>query len=154
FTRRSGDGVRIYRADPNDQGEFTSSAPVEDLPANYRRATLMADDQTLYLQGPVKGGSHTIFRSWRRATSSEWITPKAVREVRGGKRGAQAPFVTPDGQFMFFASDREGGKGGLDLWVLRLREPESESAESPDSLAAEVRPVTGPIQQWLTVGPF
>lgn len=154
FTLRNRDVVKIHRADPNDQGEFTSAAPVDGIPASYCRATLMADDQTLYLQGPVKGGSQTIFRSWRRATSSEWITPKAVREVKGGKRGAYAPFVTPDGQFLFFASDREGGKGGLDLWVMRLREPEADAAVAAVNRASQLQPVSGPIQQWLTVGPF
>jgi len=28
-----------------------------------------------------------------------------------------APFVSPDGKSLYFASDREGGRGGTDIWV-------------------------------------
>lgn len=32
------------------------------------------------------------------------------------------PFVTMDGKWMYFSSDRPGGEGGLDLWVIELDE--------------------------------
>jgi OmpA-OmpF porin, OOP family len=35
---------------------------------------------------------------------------------------AQQPYVTFDGQTMFWSSNRPGGKGGLDIWMCRLDE--------------------------------
>ena len=34
-----------------------------------------------------------------------------------GKNVDFAPVVSPDGNYLFFASDREGGQGGQDIWV-------------------------------------
>ena len=39
-----------------------------------------------------------------------------------GKTGDVAPCLSRDGGFLFFASDRPGGKGGLDLWVISTLE--------------------------------
>ncbi len=33
-----------------------------------------------------------------------------------GKTGDRSPNLTRDGRILYFASDRPGGKGGLDLW--------------------------------------
>jgi outer membrane protein OmpA-like peptidoglycan-associated protein len=34
----------------------------------------------------------------------------------------QQPYVTPDGKYLFFSSNRPGGKGGFDIWVSHIDE--------------------------------
>lgn len=48
-----------------------------------------------------------------------WETPDTLRStVNSGKRNAY-PFVLTDGATLYFASDREGGLGGLDIYITR-----------------------------------
>jgi hypothetical protein len=39
-----------------------------------------------------------------------------------GKRGDMSPCLNSDGTRLYFASDRPGGKGGLDLWSVLTKE--------------------------------
>ncbi|PST85072.1 hypothetical protein C7T94_02865 [Pedobacter yulinensis] len=55
-------------------------------------------------------------------TSSGWSEPKAAGlQVNSKDWNAIQPFVTPDGKFLIFSSDRPGGFGNYDLWYCPLR---------------------------------
>ncbi len=56
----------------------------------------------------------------RRADDGSWSTPERLREyINTPNHTATHPFVTQDRgrEILFFASDKEGGAGGLDLYV-------------------------------------
>ncbi|MDX2062532.1 MAG: OmpA family protein [Bacteroidia bacterium] len=61
-------------------------------------------------------------RAWGPYEKVEGVNGSRTREVpERGKTRTEAtfdiqPFITPDGNTMYFASDRDGGQGGLDLW--------------------------------------
>src|SRR5262249_9759541 len=93
-------------------------ALVKELPADFHHVTLTPGGKTMYLQGPLGGGRTGLFVSTR--TAKGWCKPSELDELNHpeGKRGDFSPSLTRDGTLLYFASDRPGGKGGLDLYVV------------------------------------
>ena len=51
-----------------------------------------------------------------------WTKPEPVVKLNHpeAKRGDMSPVLSIDGTRLYFSSDRPGGKGGLDLWVVPI----------------------------------
>lgn len=63
--------------------------------------------------------SSAIYSSRRNGNGwSEPVKLDAAINVSGAN--TQQPFVTPDGKYLLYASDRSGGQGGFDLWYAGL----------------------------------
>jgi outer membrane protein OmpA-like peptidoglycan-associated protein len=55
-------------------------------------------------------------------SKGSWQNIRNLGEIVNSKAWDSQPFVSPDGEQLFFASDRPGGYGGTDIWVShRLR---------------------------------
>src|SRR5690606_14725399 len=53
-----------------------------------------------------------------RYTDQGWSGPvKLNNYVNAGGSNAMQPFVTPDGKYLYFVSNRKGGVGGNDIWM-------------------------------------
>ncbi|MCB9188562.1 MAG: OmpA family protein [Flavobacteriales bacterium] len=51
----------------------------------------------------------------------KWMKPRLLEEAVNEKGYAsQHPFITKDGKLLFFASDRPGGQGGMDIWMCEV----------------------------------
>ncbi len=76
----------------------------------------------MYLQGPLEKERWGLFRSVR--GSSGWGKPEPLDGLNNadGPTGDRSPGLSRDGTFLYFASDRPGGKGGLDLYVVKTDE--------------------------------
>lgn len=123
FTRKSGDGWRVYVASrPGNTGAAGFGEPrrLKELPPNFHHATLTPDGKTMYLQGPLEKGRWGLFRSVR--TAAGWGAPEPLEGLGSaeGARGDCSPCLSADGTLLYFASDRPGGKGGMDLWAVRV----------------------------------
>ncbi len=118
FSRKTKEGWRVCVATGSGAGNFTDPKPV-DLPAGYCHATLAPDGKTMYLQGPLEKDRWGLFRS--RRTESGWGMPEALEQLNSAEAstGDLAPSLSRDGSLLYFASDRPGGNGGLDLWVVQ-----------------------------------
>jgi hypothetical protein len=92
--------------------------------AGFHHATLSPSGLVMYLQGPVGEGRWGIFRSKRASLSGKWSEPEAVKslDTSDGKQGNLAPSLTSDGNRLYFVSDRAGGKGGLDIWTIAVKD--------------------------------
>lgn len=55
-------------------------------------------------------------------TNGSWGAPQLVEAVNSNGFSSKQPFVTADGKFLYFASDRPGGSGGFDIWLATLQE--------------------------------
>jgi OmpA-OmpF porin, OOP family len=55
-------------------------------------------------------------------TNGSWSAPQLVEAVNSNGFSSKQPFVTADGKFLYFASDRPGGSGGFDIWLATLQE--------------------------------
>ncbi len=121
FSRKTKDGWRVLvstRTGTTGPGGWGEPQTV-DLPEGFHHATLTPDGKTMYLQGPLEKGRWGLFVSTR--AGKTWSKPEALDRLNdaSGKTGDRSPNLSRDGRLLYFASDRDGGKGGLDLWVIQ-----------------------------------
>lgn len=51
-----------------------------------------------------------------------WLAPQLVSSINTSGYSSKQPVCTPDGKYLYFASDRPGGTGGFDIWYAPLKE--------------------------------
>jgi hypothetical protein len=123
FSRKTEGGWRQFvAAKPADGGQFGKPEQVK-LPLGYHHATLTPDGKTMYLQGPVESTGKN--RRWGLFVSASkdgktWPRPEPLATLNSptAPTGDMSPSLSRDGTMLYFASDRPGGKGGLDIWVI------------------------------------
>ena len=54
--------------------------------------------------------------------NGSWSAPQLVSSINTNGYSSKQPVCTPDGQYLYFASDRPGGTGGFDIWYAPLKE--------------------------------
>jgi hypothetical protein len=129
FSRKTRDGWRVFVAKrPAATGPAGFGEPVllADLPPDFHHATLTPDGDKMYLQGPLDNSRWGLFASKR--AGKTWGKPEPLDMLNdpAAPTGDRSPCLSRDGLRLFFASDRPGGKGGLDLWMVEtylLRKP-------------------------------
>ena len=120
FSRKTFDGWKQMKTTrTGSKGPGGWSEPEEaGLPTGFHHLTLMPDGKTGYVQGPAGTDRTGIYLVTREEKG--WSKPVLLRELEdaSGKRGNRAPNLSRDGKYLYFASDRDGGKGGLDLYYV------------------------------------
>jgi hypothetical protein len=123
FSRKTEGGWRQFvAAKPPDGGQFGNPVQLK-LPLGLHHATLSPDGKTMYLQGPVeskgKGKRWGLFVSTSMGKET-WSKPEPLVGLNHplAVRGDMSPSLSRDGAVLYFASDRPGGKGGLDIWMI------------------------------------
>lgn len=66
-----------------------------------------------------------------------WSAPKALEQLNGEWDNV-APFMAPDGRTLYFASDRPGGLGGMDIWLTRRQGPGWLDWSEPENMGPAV----------------
>lgn len=81
---------------------------------------ISADGQTLYFASDRKGGhgGEDIYMS-HRSSDGHWSDP--VNLSFNSSASDLAPFISLDGETLYFASNRKGGFGGYDIYVTHRR---------------------------------
>jgi hypothetical protein len=120
FSRKTRDGWRLYVARGPFYGAIGEGKLIEGLAADFHHATLTPDGLTMYLQGPLEKDRWGLFRTTRKKVGAEWEKPEPLTALNSsqGERGDMSPCVS--GTTLYFASDRPGGQGGLDLWSIPI----------------------------------
>lgn len=81
-------------------------------------ASLSADGQTLFI---YRDETRSVYESHLRG--EEWRAPQELPKVISGKRTWEPhACLSPDGNTLYFVSDREGGEGGLDIYAATRNE--------------------------------
>ena len=100
----------------------------EVLPSPFNQSlgeggvTLTADNRLLYYSvlNPGQKGYSNVDIYFSQLKDDGWtpIEPAGIN-VNGDRSWESQPSITPDGQFLYFASNRQGGYGGIDIWRCR-----------------------------------
>lgn len=69
----------------------------------------------VYAAGEAEGNANLFLRRW---DGSEWSAPQPMLALNSAFH-ENAPAMTGDGKFLYFVSDRPGGRGGKDIWVAK-----------------------------------
>ncbi len=99
---------------------LNSSISVLNSPANEGAAMVSFGKENLFFTRWSDNGKEcAIFMC--NNINDKWLAPKRL-DVNVNAPGCRnmMPFLSNDGSTLYFVSDREGGQGGLDLWVVQL----------------------------------
>jgi hypothetical protein len=125
FSRKTKEGWRVlYVTRKKATGGLGWGEPktIEGLPPDFCHPTITPDGNKMYLQGPLDKGRTGLFVST--LGKEGWGKPEPLDELNNaeGPTGDRSPSLSRDGTLLYFASDRPGGKGGLDLYVIQTNQ--------------------------------
>lgn len=86
--------------------------------------SLTADGRMMYFTMVGGRGRSDIYVAYR-LSDSTWTAPISLGEPVNTDGWEAQPAISADGTRLFFASTREGGRGGSDIWYSRLLRRES-----------------------------
>ncbi len=81
--------------------------------------TLTADGLSMFFDTNQSGslGSLDIFESKRQSINDPWGKPVSLGDAINSSSFDGEPSISSDGLSLFFASDRSGGSGAIDIWI-------------------------------------
>lgn len=115
---------RVYQA--SYEGGVAGAISLASLPQEKGMqqgvVTITPDGSTLFLtKWAISGEKKTAALYASMATKEGWAEPVKLGEsINMPGTNTQQPFVTADGKYLLFASNRDGGQGGYDLWYAPL----------------------------------
>ena len=117
----TGDGLTLY---------FSSNRPGGFTPANIEDGWAAAKDGTRT--------HYSIYVSHRKTRAAQWSEPKLLPKGVNSQHSDHSALQSQDGHWLFFASDRPGGCGDLDLYASYRKDVEDDMAwEEPRNLGCE-----------------
>lgn len=115
----------IFVSKKDDKGKWTKPEPVEgglNTANDEGVSCLSVDGREMYLTQCVTDPSYPryaqIVKSSR--TDAAWGKATEVKLSNDTLSSFAHPAISPDGEWLYFASDMPGGKGGLDIWRVRI----------------------------------
>lgn len=107
------------RENPEDNwSDAVNIGPVVNEEGHDATSSISPDGKTLFLYKDAKGGS--LYSSkWEEESSGEWGTPKLVKELKSKSSFEPHVSITENEDAMYFISNREGGIGENDIWVVK-----------------------------------
>jgi OOP family OmpA-OmpF porin len=131
MSRRPGPG-RLFRS-AETLGRGVNTAAADDFPA------ISGDGLTLYFSSDRRGGSgdSDLWQATRKSTDEPFGAVKNLGSVVNSAAYDGEPGISADGLVLFFASKRDGGFGGPDLWVA-TRQSVDEQFGSPINLGPRI----------------
>ena len=86
-------------------------------------AAFSPDGSTMYLARAVRQDWPTVVEIYTSTRSeAKWSAPQKYEITADTLSNYSDPFVSPDGQWLYFASDIPGGQGGTDIWRINLKD--------------------------------
>ena len=117
FNSRRADYCPMLFGDEYDQLYFTSTRN-EALGDELSGITGTKPGDIFYSQKDDKGKWSKIVKSSR--SDAAWGKAAEVKLTGDTLSSYAHPAISPDGEWLYFTSDMPGGKGGLDIWRVRI----------------------------------
>lgn len=100
-------------------GKFPPGQPMPTPPFNTHfnegGASVTIDNRHLYYTVVENGGNYDIY--FTDFVNGEWKTPQSVgNHINSPDYWDSQPSISADGKTLYFASNRPGGYGGIDIW--------------------------------------
>jgi len=108
-----------------------------NTPNNEGTCSISADGRTLVLTAcnrPDSYGGCDLYIS--RKQGNDWSSPQNLGETINSRSWESQPSLSADGRTLYFASDRRGGQGKLDVWYSVLKNKDIWS--EPKNLGAAI----------------
>lgn len=121
-TKKKTQSSDIFVSTLSDKGEWGTP---KRLPAPINSsfydgaATLTADGKTMYFVSERLGGQGSTDIYVSELQGKEWSKPVNLGKNINTAGRETTPYITPDGQYLFFSSDGLGGMGGYDVYVVK-----------------------------------
>ncbi len=86
-------------------------------------SSLSPDGLTLYFTAWKGKNLNAIYYIKRTSINAEWSNPTEMEYPVNEKRSsAKHPFITSDGKYLLFTSNRQGSIGGFDIWFVEIKD--------------------------------
>ncbi|MDB5193831.1 MAG: flagellar motor protein MotB [Segetibacter sp.] len=124
---------RLYEVATNSSASAATKLNIPQ-PSNVHQGvnTFSPDGSKMYLtkwSGENVSKSAAIYLS--RKENGKWSDPVLLAgDVNATGFNSQQPFVTADGKSLYYASDKPGGEGMFDLWIISLQEDGNPASSS------------------------
>lgn len=127
-SRREGEGrnlrypFRLYQIDDADTARKLNFPGNKNL--QTAASSMSVDGLTMYFTGvdPSKKQSRQqIYYSTRQNRQDNWQEPVLMpAPVNEKETDSKHPQISSDGKYLFFATNRSGGQGGFDIWMVAM----------------------------------
>ena len=110
-------------AEMNEDGEFDEGFPLEEAFAKegiVGRVSMTCDKRFMYFAKPSQERAYETDIFYCEKTDGHWSEARNLGNAVNGKESNEiSPCISPDGNTLYFASNREGGFGGYDIYISR-----------------------------------
>lgn len=115
----------IFVSQKDDKGKWSKPEVVNgglNTEADEGASCLSPDQREMYLTQCVTDPSYPRYAQIVKSNRSDaaWGKASSVELTKDTLSFFAHPAVSPDGQWLYFVSDMPGGKGGLDIWRVRI----------------------------------
>ncbi len=116
----------IYFSKKDEKGKWSRPEVVDgglNTEHDEGAAAFSPDGSTMYLSRAVRQDWPTTVEIYTSSRSeAKWSAPQKFEITADTLSNYSDPFVSPDGNWLFFASDMPGGQGGTDIWRINLKD--------------------------------
>ena len=116
----------IYFSKKDEKGKWSRPEVVDgglNTEHDEGAAAFSPDGSTMYLSRAVRQNWPTVVEIYTSSRSeAKWGAPQKFEITADTLSNYSDPAVSPDGQWLYFASDMPGGQGGTDIWRINLKD--------------------------------
>ncbi|TGK11701.1 hypothetical protein EHO60_05245 [Leptospira fletcheri] len=139
---RSGfDALNIYYTKKDDKTKlWTDPVPVPEINSNFndKMPAISPDGRFLVFSSDRPGGfgDYDLWISYRNLSDGSWSSPINMGDSVNSKSGEILPYIHPDGEQLYFSTNRENERKKFSLFRVFLNLPENSDTEDEEDKTA------------------